>query len=206
MAFRTWHPDSLPQEEAPTRSWWPLNSHQDKEILMVKCFQSHGAGARSLPRSYQKDLPPSAYQDGTRSLSVIRTWTVFHSWPYRGKVLHYVIRQVQPGPSSTSMLSGAEISASDARDSEETTCWDLNLESVQPDFMIERIKPSTKTTYTQGISLAIACSKYEVTLSLIFLIWFKDFWTLTGQGPQTKVRVKFRNFVYWCLRTSKSLR
>lgn len=45
-----------------------------------------------------------------------------------------------------------------------------HLESVQPDFMIERLKSSTKTPYTQGISLIIACSKYEVTLSLIFLI------------------------------------
>lgn len=43
-----------------------------------------------------------------------------------------------------------------------------HLESVQTDFMIERLKPSTKTKYAQGISLVITCSKYEVTLSLIF--------------------------------------
>lgn len=124
-AIRTWHPDSPPLEEAPTCSWWPLTSHQGKEILTVKCFQSRGAGAWSLLQSYQKDLHPSAYRDGTCTLPIICTWTVFHSWPYRGKVIHYVILQVQLGPSLTSVLSGAQISASDVRDPGEPTCWDL---------------------------------------------------------------------------------
>ena len=120
-----WHPDSPPLEEAPMRSWWPLTSHQWKEILTVKCCQSRTAGAPSPLPSYQKHLPPSAYQDGTHTLPLICTWTVFHSWPYRGKVIDFVIHQVQPRPSLTFLLSGVEISASDVRDSKETTCWDL---------------------------------------------------------------------------------
>lgn len=122
-AIRTWHPDSPPLEEASTRSWWPLTSHQGKEILTMKCFQSCGAGAWSLLRSYQKDLHPSAYQD-----SYLASNLHLDSVPLlalSGKVIHYVIRQVQPGPSLTSVLSGAEISASDVRDPEEPRCWDL---------------------------------------------------------------------------------
>lgn len=100
-AIRTWHPDSPPLEEAPT---WPLTSHQGKEILTVKCFQSRSS------------IPSVELSKGSVSFCIPRR-DLASNLHLDGKVIHYVIRQVQPGPSLTSVLSGAEISASDVRDS-----------------------------------------------------------------------------------------
>lgn len=49
--------------------------------------------------------------------------------------------------------------------------------------------------FTQGILLIIVCSKYEVTLSLIFLIWYKDLWKLTGPGPKKQKWGQIQEFL-----------
>lgn len=176
-AIRIWHSDTPSPEEATTRMCWPLTLHCCKGILMVKYFQSHDAGAWFLLRKYQKDLPLSAYQDGTCTLPVICTWTVFHSWPYRES--HTFCHS--PGAARTLLnvlvIRCGDLSVQCERFGGNSTLRP-HLEIFQPDFMTERLSQSMKTTNTQGISLVVLGNTI-----LIFPIWFRNFWNLTGPKP-----------------------